>query len=163
MESANAIADLQRRVRKVEDELDIMRLIASYSPLVDSGAPGRAPRLWLKDGVYDIDTMRMDSAADIEAMLGTEAHQDFIRAGSAHVMGLPRIELDGDKATAVNYTRVYVHDGENYRVARVSANIWQLERTAKGWRIRYRTNRLVRPGGPTPSMLGDAVRDPEAV
>ena len=44
--SDDRIADLERRLRALEDERDIARVIASYGPLVDSGdAEGAAARV----------------------------------------------------------------------------------------------------------------------
>ena len=157
------LEEIETRLGRVEDELEICRLIARYSPLVDCGAADRAPRLWLHDGVYDTEFLRMTTAAEIEAMLRHEGHRAYIDAGVAHVMGYPVVSLDGDHATALNYTRVYVRDGTTFRVDRVSANHWTLLRTVKGWRVKERVNRLVGPDLKAAQLLGDNVKDPECL
>jgi ketosteroid isomerase-like protein len=43
------------RLRQLEDERDIARLIASYGPAVDAADSDAAANLWSEDGVYDID------------------------------------------------------------------------------------------------------------
>ncbi len=53
------VADLAVRLRRPEDERDIARLIASYGPAVDAGAPDAAARLWASDGSYDVDVLSL--------------------------------------------------------------------------------------------------------
>jgi hypothetical protein len=43
----------------------------------------------------------------------------------------------------VNHSRVYLRDGTSWRLERVSANRWELERADGAWRVRRRTNRLL--------------------
>ena len=46
-------------------------------------------------------------------------------------------------AVAVNHSRVYLKDGAYWRLERVSANRWELERIDGTWRVTRRTNRLL--------------------
>lgn len=41
---------LERRVRAAEDQLEILRLLNSYGPLVDSGQSQPAAHLWVEGG-----------------------------------------------------------------------------------------------------------------
>ena len=45
---------LERRLQEVEDQLEIMRLLNTYGPLVDSGESRAAARLWIEGGAYDV-------------------------------------------------------------------------------------------------------------
>ncbi len=51
----DALEELQTRVRRLEDEAAITRLIMSYGPAADVGLTSFAGQLWLEDGVYDWD------------------------------------------------------------------------------------------------------------
>jgi hypothetical protein len=44
---------------------------------------------------------------------------------------------------ATCYSFVYLHEGDSYRIWRMSSNRWELVRTAGGWRIARRTNQLL--------------------
>ena len=63
------------------------------------------------------------------------AHQNLIGAGVAHFAGPLLIDLDGDQATALNYSLVMRREGERFYLWRVSAVRWDLARTDEGWRV----------------------------
>ncbi len=46
---------LEQRLRRIEDERAVERLIASYGPLVDAGDADAAAALWATDGSYDVE------------------------------------------------------------------------------------------------------------
>lgn len=140
------IDDLFRRLRRLEDERDIARLIASYGPAVDAGDPDAAARLWATDGVYDVDGWRMESRADVHAMIASDAHQKLVAKGCSHFLGPCVVTVDGDSAVAVCESLVLVRDGsdkEGYRVWRATAHHFVLRRTDAGWRIATRTSRVL--------------------
>lgn len=159
MGEAKAIADLSARVSAVEDELAIIRLIASYGPLVDSGWTDPAPALFAEDGVYDVDGGQLRGSSAIAAMLGGEAHQSCVASGIAHAMGLPWVRLDGDAAIATNTTQIFLREGEDYRPWRIAQNTWHLVRDAGSgeWRVRLRFNRLVGRDGEAVRILREAI------
>jgi hypothetical protein len=99
--------------------------------------------LWDEEGVYEFDTSRLDGPAGVAAMVESDGHQSLIRQGCAHVLAMPVLRVDGDRATATGYSRVYLHTEEGYRVWRVSANHWELRRTPEGWRATRRRNRTL--------------------
>ena len=72
-----------------------------------------------------------------------ERHQGYLEAGCAHVLSAPRVSVEGDVAVAVNHSRVYLKDGPHWRLERVSANRWELERIDGTWQVLRRTNRLL--------------------
>ena len=49
------LARLEARLQMFEDERVIQRIVASYGPLVDTGAADDVAALWSADGVYDVD------------------------------------------------------------------------------------------------------------
>jgi hypothetical protein len=135
--------DLERRVRELEDVIQIYRLMASYGPSVDSDSKTAASGLWTEDGVYDVDVAAWSGRPEIEGMLAGDAHQGYLRNGCSHQVAMPRVTLDGDKATATTYMSLIERDGEAHTIRRQTANRWDLVRTPEGWRVKVRTNRLL--------------------
>ncbi len=144
---ADRLGRLERRVAELEDELAIARLIAGYGPLADSSQGDAVRDMWIEEGgTYELQGYHFTSA-DMAATVTSDLHRRFVSRGSAHTLGPARVWLDGDTAVAVNYSVVFVHDDGRWVAERVAANRWDLARTADGWRVRRRVNRLL-DGGP---------------
>ncbi|NEA26628.1 nuclear transport factor 2 family protein [Actinomadura bangladeshensis] len=154
------LAALEERLRALEDEREITRLILSYGPLVDSGCAAEVAALWEPGGVYDVDEIMMTGRPEIEAMVRSADHQRWIAGGCAHVVGPPHVTLDGDEATAVGYTLMIVNR-DGFTLRRATANHWRLRRTEEGWRAVNRTNRVLDGREESPDLL--ASHFPEAV
>jgi uncharacterized protein (TIGR02246 family) len=153
------VAALEARVRASEDELAILRLLATYGPAVDSGESQAAAELWASDGVYDVGGVSREQGHDaIAALYDADFHQSLIRQGSAHVTVTPQITLDGDRAVAVGYSIVFRRGEDGYAAWRLSANRWTLARTGDGWRIAERFNRVVDGSPESHDTLRAAVR-----
>jgi hypothetical protein len=155
-ERLNALED---RVRSAEDQLEIMRLLATYGPAADSGEGADAAELWIEDGVYDPGGVtRLEGHEAITAMYSSRAHLDLISQGSGHLTMAPQITLDGDSARAVAYSLVCLRDGDGWVIWRASANRWTLRRTAEGWRIVERFNRILNGSAESHAVLRTAVQ-----
>ncbi|HTZ12038.1 MAG TPA: nuclear transport factor 2 family protein [Mycobacterium sp.] len=139
------LALLEQRLRRAEDELAIVRLMASYGPLVDAGDADAVAGLWAEDGEYDVDEWHMGSRAEVAEMVRSPAHQELIGGGCAHFLGPVRVDVDGDHAVAVCESIVVRRDddGRGYRVWRAGANHVTLRRSAVGWQIVKRTSRAL--------------------
>ncbi len=146
------LAALEERLRALEDEREITRLILSYGPLVDSGCAAGVAALWEPGGVYDVDEILMTGRPEIEAMVRSPAHQRWIAGGCAHFIGPPHVTVDGDEATAVGYTLMIVN-GDGFVLRRATANHWRLRRTEDGWRAVTRTNRVLDGREESPDLL----------
>ncbi|OBK29172.1 hypothetical protein A5634_18780 [Mycobacterium asiaticum] len=137
------IEALAARLRRLEDEHDIARLIASYGPAVDAADADATARLWAVDGVYDVDLMRMGSRAEVHAMVCSEPHRNLVANGCSHFLGPAVVTVDGDSAVAVCESLVLIRDGEGYRVWRCTANHFALRRSHGHWQITTRTSRVL--------------------
>ena len=137
------IEDLAARVRLLEDERDIARLIASYGPAVDAADSDAVAGLWAEDGSYDVDGWRMEGRAEVHAMVSSPAHRNLVAKGCCHFLGPCVITVDGDSAVAVCESVVFVRDGDGYRVWRCAANHFTLRRIDGRWRIGARTTRVL--------------------
>ncbi len=135
--------ELAARLRRLEDDRDIRQLIASYGPAVDAGDADAAARLWATDGVYDVDGWRMNSRADVHAMISSDAHQKLVAKGCCHFLGPCVVTLAGDEAVAVCESMVLVRDGDGYRVWRATAHHFVLTRVDDRWQIATRTSRVL--------------------
>ena len=138
--------DLAARLRRLEDDRDVRQLIAAYGPAVDAGDPDAAARLWATDGVYDVDGWRMESRADVHAMISSEAHQKLVAKGCCHFLGPCVVTVTGDSAVAVCESLVLVRDDrdvQGYRVWRATAHHFALRRIDERWQITTRTSRVL--------------------
>ena len=134
---------LKARVGALEDQVEIMQLVAQYGPAADSGSGEAVAALWTEDGAFDaVPQRRMRGREEIAGMVHGAGHQSLIRNGCGHVLTVPHIEIDGDEATGRSYALNIRWDAEADRfwVARVSANTWRWVRTPRGWRVAERIN-----------------------
>ena len=153
--------ELHARVRRLEDESAIARLILSYGLAADAGLTALAGQVWLEDGVYDWDAEGEPhhGSAAVDAMLQGDGHQGLIARGVAHFAGPPLIDVDGDKATVLNYSLVMRREDDRFFLWRVSAVRWDVERAASGWRVQRRTNRLLDATGVGRQLFGETLRE----
>ncbi|MFI5427268.1 hypothetical protein [Aeromicrobium sp. UC242_57] len=56
--------------------------------------------------------------------------------------------IDKDSAVATGHSRVYLHTDAGWKIERVSADRWELERGPDGWVVRRRLNQ--QPPAATP-------------
>lgn len=156
-EMVQRLAALEERLRRVEDEQEIARLIASYGPLVDSGSAEEVAAIWEPDGVYDVDEIFMRGHEQIAAMVGSRNHQAWIEGGCAHFVGPVHTRVHGDDAVAVCYSLMIVHTDGQFVLRRATANHWELRRGSEGWQVATRTNRVLDGREDSPKLLADGV------
>ena len=150
---------LESRIQSLEDQLAIHRLINSWGPAVDGDDPEAAASIWADDGVLlsELQNTRLEGPKDVATMVRSEGHQALVKSGSAHIQSFPVISIDGDRAKAVGFSRVYLHkEGGGHEIYRVSANRWDFRRTEKGWRVAQRINRLIDGGEDARAVLRQA-------
>ena len=143
------VEELLACVGRLEDEAAIRRLILLYGPAADGGLTSLASSVWLEDGVYDWDAdgVPHEGSAAVDEMLKAQGHQGLIAHGVAHFGGPLLVEVEGDRATALNYSLVMRREDDRFFLWRVSAVRWDVERVGPGWRVRRRTNRLLNESG----------------
>jgi uncharacterized protein (TIGR02246 family) len=130
------------RLRRLEDREAIRDLIARYGPLADAGEAQALAALWCEDGEYDVGGFGVARGrAAIAALIDADFHRSLMTEGCAHILSPPAIDLDGDRAIAVNHSLVLRRQADNWTVWRAAANRWELARTSEGWRVERRVNR----------------------
>lgn len=144
---AERLAALERRVAVLEDSLAITQVVLAYGPAVDSGSDQAAAALWTEDGSYafQADAAALYGRAALAAMVRSGGHRAHLARGCAHILTAPHITVDGDTAVATCYSLMhhFVPETGIFQVSRVSANRWELTRTASGWQVVRRTNALL--------------------
>ena len=164
---------LERRIRAIEDRLEIYNIIAGHPPSADTGAAAYAEAIYTEDGVFDRgpDLSGATGNKAIAANLKSDGHRAAIAGGLAHFTGLPHIALDGDAAVVTSYLQILTpkKSGEpievpnhgasrGYHIHRVVTNRWELVRTAAGWKIKRRSLRLVDGSEPSREILRQALK-----
>jgi hypothetical protein len=159
MTDASKTRSIEQRLLAVEDRLEILNLIAAHPPGADSASHDFAEAFWMAGGTVDM----AGQAKGYESMIGvlnTPGFAEAQRQGICHFTGLPHITIDGDHAVATSYLQILAADpdgkplelsahgiSKGFRVLRLSANRWELQRTPEGWRIKSRTVRgMENPG-----------------
>jgi hypothetical protein len=143
-------AALEKRVRDAEDQLEIIRLITTYGPLIDANEPAAAADLWVKGGWHQSDHHpRQYAPDDIVTVMSSQGMLDWNKLGCTHFYATPKITLHGDTAEAVGYSLCALGAGPDAEVVgqvtlhRAAINHWTFVRTPDGWRINERRNRAV--------------------
>jgi uncharacterized protein (TIGR02246 family) len=155
------LAELEERLRLLEDREDIRRLICSWGPACDIGDSEAAAALWTDDGLLVSDMSRLEGPPGVRAMVESDGQQALIAQGCAHVQGLPVINVTGDEAVATNYSSVFLHTEDGgYETWRVSANNWRFRRTPDGWRVARRTAYVINGERAAQDLLARAL-EPE--
>jgi uncharacterized protein (TIGR02246 family) len=129
---------LAARLRAVEDELAITRLLTSYGFAVDGDDPDACADLYSPDAIVTIDdNVTLHGREELRGIVTSEAHQAIL-PGCAHVMGPFTVHVTGDTATATGYATVYVAGESGRTVWRQSLSRWTLARTPGGWKVTRR-------------------------
>ncbi|HJQ82841.1 MAG TPA: nuclear transport factor 2 family protein, partial [Candidatus Binatia bacterium] len=116
---AGQVADLARRVGALEDELAIHRQIVRYGFAVDTGDADAAAALFTPDTVYDVDgPLLMEGRDGVRGMIRGPRHQGML-PNCAHQIGPAVVGIEGDRATATGYSRVYVRGDDGIGIYRV--------------------------------------------
>src|SRR5512135_1864143 len=134
---------LEDRLRAVEDTLAIYHLIASHPPAADTGTDRYYRDAFTADGEIDLGGGKGATGNEkIASIVKTPEHQAAIAGGLCHFAGLPRVDVQGDVATATSYLQIITPDragvptevsghgtSTGFRIHRVGANRWELKRT----------------------------------
>jgi hypothetical protein len=154
------IAELEARLRRIEDERAIERMIASYGPLVDAGEAEAVAAMWAPDGVYDVENWLMTGPGDVAAMVRSPGHQEFITTGCTHFLSPAVVTIHGDEAVAVCESTLLLKRTTTYEAIRAGVSHFHLRRAAEaqhGWQIVKRVTRLLDGTEPPRRLLADGV------
>lgn len=148
--------EVELRLKRLEDRIEIEDLIARYGPVVDSGEGTALADMWARDGRYRVGAEHDLVGAEVAALTEIPGHQAYLTRGCGHFLSAPTIRIDGERAQAVNHSMLVLRDGERFVVERLSANHWEFVRTDAGWRVEVRRNELLTGDEVARSLLGEA-------
>lgn len=137
------LKDLERRLQRAEDQLELLRLEGAYAYHYDSGDGKAWAALFTEDGVYSgrpIAGMGEPNFIQGRANLAKFCETD--RVSCVHMLNLPHFDIDGDRATARIHlqhrgTSIDEH-GRPVQTQAVGFYDVAYRRTDEGWRIHRR-------------------------
>jgi hypothetical protein len=144
----NDTVKMAARLQRLEDLEEIRRLFEDYGYHLDRGQWHEYAALYAEDGQMRLGPVRADGRAAIETAAregfgsGGQASAALVREGGLgglHLIGSPRIELDGDRATAEVMWVVIVggSDGKPF-VSSAGHHLDDLVREDGRWRFQKR-------------------------
>jgi len=145
----NDATALDARLRAVEDQLAIQRVITDYSANLDARNYDGYVGLFTEDGVWQNGDTRREGRAEIRAMLTGlfgEPDPGFVNLSSFHQIGNFEIDVNGDTAKAKSRF-VFVMRGEGGAPTPSLSGQYEddLVRTAEGWKIARRLDHTIMP------------------
>ncbi len=157
--------DVEARLRLIEDQLAIYQVVAAHPCAIDGRNGEMLGELYVENGAYAVgDTGRFEGRAGVQAMASSPGLGKLIDGGAGHIVTLPYVEIDGDKAVATGHGMLIVNGEGGFAVARLSAARYELERQVDGrWQVTLRTQHLIDGNPAGPAMLGRLKEVPEAV
>ncbi|ABE36786.1 hypothetical protein DR64_7538 [Paraburkholderia xenovorans LB400] len=165
--------DVLRRLRQVEDHLNILNLIAAHPPCVDTGSAEYAENM-SEDTVLDRGVGLSGAFGRVAFATGITgpAHREAIQSGISHFLSLPYISVSDDTAVAIGYLQILIPapdaplvavpahgESAGFKVFRVTANRWDLERRGDHWEIKRRSLRLLDDTDAARKLLREAIED----
>ena len=152
------IAKLERRLQAAEDRLSIHDLIVRYGLAVDLGDAEGVADVFTPDAEFDVGSggSRVDGRdivfrghEEIKNGLVLGAGHQALLPDCAHTIGPVIIEVDGDRAEATGYSRIYHRENkgqadDHILLFRIGFNRWEIERQPDGrWLIAHRSSRVL--------------------
>ncbi len=148
-------AELEERLRRVEDLMEIHQLFIDYGMHLDAGRFDDYAQLFAADG--EIRLGPLGAARGREQIRETMTKAlDGLVGKTFHVISSPVVQLDGDRATSeVMWTMIQRGDDGRPEVAMLGRHRDELVREDGRWRIRIRRGLIDvpsrYPGAATPS------------
>jgi hypothetical protein len=137
--------ELEARLRRAEDILEIQQLFIDYGALLDAGRFEEYSTLFARDGELDLGPIGRATGPDaIRKMM--EENVGSSAMGSVHLISSPRIELDGDIASSeVMWTVINQGDDGRPVVGMVGLHRDRLVREDGRWRFAKRVGLMTLP------------------
>jgi hypothetical protein len=147
--------DLASRIRRLEDERQILQLIDLHAMLSDAGPAEGFADLYAEDCVVDLGEVLKPGTNTVVAGRDQLLEQIYLEPGhraaegrTQHLRSGPQIiHILGDEAEAVTYAMTSLLRPDGSAKVMVSGfNFWALRRAAGRWRITRRTHRRLGDG-----------------
>ena len=164
---------LEQRVRRMEDESDIRRILIQYGAFLDAKDFRSYAGLFAKDGEWWGGFGRFKGPAAIEKMLIDHlgaAEPDYINKQSYHLMSNPIITITGDTAHATSKYLFVTRSADNKPVPSLAGRyVDDYVRENGEWKVKRRVTHGVIPyrdgddpvTPPPPPGLAEQIRQPQ--
>lgn len=141
-----APATIEARLRKVEDELAIRRILVDYAARLDGRDYKAYAALFTPDGEWANGAGSHKGREAIEKMLGMLGPAGAENKSNFHIITNPQVDVTGDTATAVS-RYLFVMRGKDGRPVPSLAGIYtdSLVRDGAGWKIKRRVANDIMP------------------
>lgn len=137
---------LELRLKRVEDQLELLRLEGAYAFFFDRREAQAWAGLFAEDGVY---TRRepggTGAAVFIQGRANLARFCESNHVDCIHMLHLPHFEIDGDAATSrilIDYRGKSIELGRSTHNASIGCYDTRYRRTGEGWRIHSRVNTI---------------------
>jgi uncharacterized protein (TIGR02246 family) len=160
------IAELQQRVRQLEDQEAIRQVLIAYGEYLDARDYAAYASLFARDGTWTGGFGSATGPAGIQAMLERNLGRPepgFINRSNFHLMTTMSVEVRGDTATARSRYLFFTATPENRPQAALAGRYEdELVREDGQWKIRRRTTHGVIPwrDGNAPATAPGAAAGP---
>ena len=140
---------IEARLQRVEDQLQIQRVLIEYGKFLDAKDYASYAALFSRDGEWIGGFGRFRGPAAIQLMLEDKlgkAAPGYINKGSYHLMSSPLITVTGDVATAESRYLFFTASGDNKPVPTLAGRyVDDFVREGGAWKIRRRVTHGVIP------------------
>ena len=154
-------ASVEARLQRVEDQLEIQRVLIEYGKFLDAKDYAAYAGLFARDGVWTGGFGRFTGPAAIQKMLEDNLGQPapgYVNRSSYHLMSSPLITVTGDTATAESRYLFFTASPENKPIPTLAGRyLDQFVREDGAWKIRRRVT-----WGVIPWRDGEAPSPPAA-
>jgi len=139
------------RLRALEDRLDnleaqqqVRDVFARFCFALDSGDADAAASLFASDAVTTVDQGRLVFRGQdgIRQMVRGSEHQSIL-PGSSHTIGPVVVEVDGDQALVIGYSRADYSEDHRTSPIRSAVDLWKLVRRDGDWLISERQSQFL--------------------
>jgi hypothetical protein len=136
--------DLELRLKRVEDQLELLRVEGAYAFFFDRKEGQAWAGLFTEDGGYSRRQLAgMGEPVSIQGRANLAKYCDTNRVSCVHMLHLPHFVIDGDAATSrilVQYRGKLIEHGQSTQTQSVGCYDVSYRRTGEGWRIHHRVN-----------------------
>ena len=140
------LASLELRLKRVEDQLELLRLEGAYAFFFDRKEAQAWAGLFTEDGVYSRRQLAGTGApVFIQGRANLTRYCASNRVSCLHMLHLPHFAIDGDAATSrilVSYRGKVIENGHSTQTESIGCYDVSYRRTIEGWRIHHRVNAI---------------------
>ena len=137
---------LELRLRRVEDQLELLRLEGAYAFFFDRKEAQAWADLFTEDGAYSRRQLAgMGEPIFIQGRANLARYCESNRVSCVHMLHLPHFAIDGDAATSrilVSYRGKLIEHGRSTQTQSIGCYDVSYRRTGEGWRIHSRVNAI---------------------